>query len=135
MGCNSNPNKPSMSAVVSIRLVSFTFNSSASLIILVPLACVHNSAIIGNSSIAFGTMSPSIRTGFKFGVYLTRIDAVGSDVSVIFKHSIFPSICLTISIIPERVGLMPTLWIVISLPGVISAATIKNAAEEISPGT
>ena len=73
--------------------------------------------------------------GFKLFVYWTLIDAVGSEDSVTLNNSMLPFICSTISIIPERVGLMPTLWIVISLPGEIKAATIKKAAEEISPGT
>ena len=36
---------------------------------------------------------------------------------------------------PLRVGLTPTLRISSSEPGVIRAATMKKAAEEISPGT
>ena len=36
---------------------------------------------------------------------------------------------------PIRVGLIPTLQIVMFELGQINAATIKNAADEISPGT
>ena len=39
------------------------------------------------------------------------------------------------SINPVRVGFNPTSWITICEPGVISAATIRNAAAEISPGS
>ena len=39
------------------------------------------------------------------------------------------------SIIPVLVGLIPTLRMVISESGIIAPRTMKNAAEEMSPGT
>ena len=78
-----------MSAVVSIRFVSFTFNSSAFLIIQEFEACVQSSAITGNSSIALGTKSPLIVTAFKFGCIFTCIDAVGSAPLLTLLNSMF----------------------------------------------
>jgi len=39
------------------------------------------------------------------------------------------------SIIPVLVGLIPTRFILMLAPGITAAATIRKAADEISPGT
>ena len=51
------------------------------------------------------------------------------------SSSMLPPIWRSTSNRPARVGLRPTFSITRSLPGTISAATAKNAAEEGSPGT
>ena len=60
-------------ATASIRLVSLTFNSSASLITVVPWAWVASKAIIGNSSMSFGMIAPSIVTFCKELVAIVKV--------------------------------------------------------------
>ena len=66
----------------------------------------------------------------------TRRSATGSPPSSLaFNNVILAPISWHTFKIPARVSLIPTLFIMISEFGVIRAATIKKAAEEISPGT
>ena len=60
VGVISHPIAFRLSVIVSIRSVSFTFSSAASLMIVVPSACDAMTAIIGISSIRVGIRSPWI---------------------------------------------------------------------------
>ena len=64
------------------------------------------------------------------------MSATGSPHCVlVLSNSKFAPICLQTRKIPSRVGLIPTFLIKSSEPGIKSPAAMKNAAEEISPGT
>ena len=66
----------------------------------------------------------------------TRRSAVGSPgPSVRFKSVTSAPMLRQTRRMPSRVGLTPTLFMRISEPGTISAAAMKKAADEISPGT
>ena len=63
------------------------------------------------------------------------ISAMGSDVSSLEESSISAPIWVSTSSMPALVGLIPTPRIVRAESGTISAAAMKYAAEDISPGT
>ena len=90
---------------------------------------------IGNSSIMLGAIAGSIVIPLSCE-WCTRKSATGSPpTSRAFSSSMLPPIARSTVISPARVGLRPTFSIISSLPGTSSAATMKNAAEEGSPGT
>src|SRR6185369_10643264 len=66
---------------------------------------------------------------------LDILKMMGGDISLLNSREISPPIIFRMSRIPVLVGLIPTPLIRISEPGTISPATMKNAAEEMSPGT
>ena len=67
--------------------------------------------------------------------YRTRIFAVGShNSSCLLVILMSAPISFRIFMTPIRVGFIPIFKRLISEPGQIAAATIKNAAEDISPG-
>ena len=72
------PSFVNSATTVSIRFVSFTFNSCASLITVIPSACVAANAITGISSINLGIISPPISIPFNEDVSIV-IFAAGSD--------------------------------------------------------
>ena len=122
-------------AITVIRSLSFTRNSSASLITVVPDANIAATAKIGTSSINLGIIAPS-NVMPRNWLDRTRRSATGSPVtSRSFKISISAPIICNASRTPVRVGFMPTFSIVKSEPGTIAPATNQNAAELISPGT
>ena len=66
--------------------------------------------------------------------YLTLISPTFSpQISFSSRISISAPICFTTSRITDLVGYSPTLRMIISEFGIISAATIKYAADDISP--
>ena len=131
----STPIFTRLSTVNAIRSDSFTFNSAASLITVSPSANAANSAITGISSINVGMTSPPITVPFNLLVF-TTISAVGSPpLSITFSNVTSAPISLHTRRIPSLVGLIPTFFKRIHEFGVISPATIKKVAEEISPGT
>ena len=79
--------------------------------------------------------SPPITVPFNLLVF-TTISAVGSPpLSITFSNVTSAPISLHTRRIPSLVGLIPTFFKRIHEFGVINPATIKNVAEEISPGT
>ena len=120
-------------ATASIRLVSLTFNSSASRMIVVPVAWVANKAIIGNSSIKRGIIAPPISVAVNWLVFTSKSPEWLASSS--FKIVTEPPMFLITSKIPVRVWFKPTFFRSISLSGTTKPATKKKAAEEISPGT
>ena len=131
----SAPIAPKFSVIIAIRSDSFTRSSCASLIMVCPFAKHAIRAMTGSSSIRVGIISPSTIVPRRLLVF-TRRSATGSPPSSLaFNNVISAPISWHTFKIPARVSLIPTLFIVISEFGVIRAATIKKAAEEISPGT
>ena len=125
VGVISHPIAFRLSVIVSIRSVSFTFSSAASLMIVVPSACDAMTAIIGISSIRVGIRSPWIVVPCRLLVR-TRMSAIGSPPSVrSFKSVMSPPISSQTFKSPARVGLMPTFCTKISESGTSSPAAIK----------
>ena len=92
-------------------------------------------AMTGSSSIRVGIMLPSTTVPWSSLVF-TRRSATGSPPSSrVFNKVMSAPMSWHTFKIPARVSLMPTFLIVISESGVIKPATMKNAAEEMSPGT
>ena len=123
------------SAITAIRSDSFTRNSFAPVNTVRPwaqLAAINNT---GNSSIAKGTKYSGISIPFRLELRIV-ISATGSPPTwVLLLRLISAFINFKISMIPVRVGLIPTCVSVSSLSWLIAAATIKKAADEISAGT
>ena len=135
VGVTSAPIAFRLSVTVSMRSVSLTFSSAASLMTVVPSATAAMTAMTGISSMSVGMMSPSIVVPWSLLVR-TRISAIFSPPSVLsFNKVISPPMSSHTFRIPARVGLMPVFSIRISESGTMSPAAIKYAAEEISPGT
>ena len=89
----------------------------------------------GNSSMLRTTRSPPISIPWS-GAAVSVTSPVGSpNVSLAFEMSMDAPISERMSRIPVRVGFMPTFATVMRDPGTIAAATKRNAAEEISPGS
>ena len=136
-GCISilPPSFVSSFAVVSMRLVSLTRNSAASRIVVAPSAWVAASASNGSSSISLGIVAPPISVPSRADD-LTKMSATGSPpISRWFASVMSAPISCRTSRIPVRVGLTPMSWRTISEWGIRQAATMKKAAEEMSPGT
>ena len=82
-----------------------------------------------------GTSLPETVVPFK-AEYLTLISATGSKPkSLLLNSSISAPMFFNTSMMPVLVGLIPTSLITTSEPSTIDAATRKNAAEDMSPGT
>ena len=125
VGVTSQPIAFRLSVTVSIRSVSLTFSSAASLIIVVPSAMAAITAITGISSIKVGMMSPSIVVPCSLLVR-TRTSAILSPPSVrSLRRVISPPISSHTLKIPARVGLIPTFSTRISESGTISPAAMK----------
>src|SRR5699024_3976203 len=108
-----------------IRSVSLTRNSSASLIVLLPFKNSPRTVKIGISSMSLGISVSLIINGFRLFLYFTRISPYGSPSLFLTVTVILASIILKIVIIPFLVSFNDTFLIVISLPGIITASTIK----------
>ncbi len=122
-------------AMAVILSVSLTRSSRASRMVVRPSARAAATQIAGNSSMARGTTLPEMAIPFKCEER-TRMSATGSPESSRWSSSsICPPMSRRISITPVRVGFTPTFRISSSEPGVVSAATMKKAADEISAGT
>ena len=127
-----NPSSVFMAFILS---VSFTLSSRASLMTVSPSEKQAATARTGSSSIALGITSPLISTPFR-SLDFTSISATGSHPeSEKFTTSISPPMSRRMSITPERRGFTPTFFKRSSESGFMSAATMKNAADDISEGT
>ena len=98
-----------------------------------PWAWVARSAIIGNSSIKRGIISPPISVPLSSEVSTVIVAdlATGSTSDSVIR----PPIDSITSRIPVRVSLMPTFSKTILESGTINPATSQKAALEMSPGT
>ena len=124
----------SSAAMEASRSDSFTRSSAASLMIVFPFPQAAATDMTGISSIALVITSPLIVIPFRPRC-LTLISATGSPAcSRAFSIVISAPISLRTSMMPVRVGFTPTFLIRRSEPGTIAAATMKNAADEISDG-
>ncbi len=129
------PSAARPSAITPIRSLSLTLSSAAPDTVVSPSASAAATNSAGNSSMASGTSSggtvmPCKRAGS------TRRSATGSPpASLWFRNSIRPPIRRRISTSPVRVALTPTLRMSSGEAPAIVAATMKNAADEKSPGT
>ena len=101
---------------------------------MIPSAFAPKIPISGSSSIMNGTVSAVIETAFKLECLTKMSPVISPDSSFEFRISISAPISMTTFRNPVRVGLSPTFLISRSLPSIKSAAVIKNAAEEKSPG-
>ena len=125
VGVMSAPMDLKASVVVSIRFVSLTFNSAASLMIVVPSAQAAMTAIIGISSMSVGINAPSIVVPCSLLVR-TRISARGSPPSSDSLTRVMSApIFLHTSKKPARVLLIPTFFTSSSESKVKSPAAIK----------
>ena len=121
--------------MTSRRLDSLTFNSAASLIMVVPSAKQAITAIMGSSSIRVGMMAPSMTVPWRLLLF-TRMSAVGSpEASCSFIRVMSAPMARQTRRIPSLVGLIPTCRISTSEPGTSRPAARNGAADEISPGT
>ena len=115
---------------------SLTLSSSAPLISVIPSAWVARTHNIGNSSMREGIESFPILTALRSPAVLQRMSATGSpETSLILLNSTTAPISFITSSNPVLVGFIPTPLINTSEPGTITAAAMKNAAEEKSEGT
>ena len=132
VGVISAPMLFSVSATTWIRSVSFTFSSSASRMTVCPLAWVAKSAMMGNSSIKRGIISPLISMPTNSDVSTVIV----ADLAILSTSATlnFPPIAWMTSKMPVRVSLIPTFFKIILEFGTISPATNQKAALEISPG-
>ena len=134
----SSISTPSFNNSVTRHLIlsdSLFLKSPASLTTVLPSACEAKTAITGNSSINLGIISPSIVTAFNSEVFILISPTSSLDSRRLSKISISAPIWTRTSIIPVLVWLSPTFFKIMSEFGTIAAATIKNAADEISPHT
>ena len=131
----SIPSVCNPSAMTAIRSDSFTRSSLAPVNTVRPCAQLAAMNNTGNSSIANGTKCSGISIPFRLELRIV-ISATGSPPTCVSLLKLI-SACINfkISIMPVRVGLIPTCVKVSSLFWLIAAATIKNAAEDISAGT
>ena len=117
-----------------MRSVSFTRSSCAPVIKVSPNAWVAAKTNIGISSTAVGISSDVIVVPCKACVRTIK-SAVGSPSEITLSSSITAPMRRNKRRMPSRVGLTPTPVKRSSLFGTNNAATIQNAADEISPGT
>jgi len=131
----ATPHARSAAAMVAIRSDSLTRNSCAPRATVRPSANAAATNRAGYSSIIDGASSGGTSIAFS-GVWRTIRSATGSPPTRRGCTSLMSApIILSAVSKPVRVGLSPTLPIMISDPGTIDAATMKKAAEEGSPGT
>ena len=125
----------SPSAITEILSVSFTRNSATPGIWVVPSAAAAATDKIGYSSIIEAArMAGTVMA--RNALDRTRISATGSPPSTrSFDRVISPPISCNVRIRPVRCGFIPIAGKVMSLPFVISAATMAKAADDGSRGT
>ncbi len=122
-------------AMADILSDSFTLNSPAPLIIVLPAAKAAATHITGNSSMAGRSSSPLTSVPVRLEVF-TRMSATGSpEMFLTLRVSTTPPIFSSIFKTPVRVGFTPTSLIISSESSVIMAPTMRKAAEDRSPGT
>ena len=125
----------SSAAMVWIRSVSLTRNSSAPVTTVRPWASAAATQKMGNSSIILGTRAASMVTPRSGAVRATRSPTGSPASSLGLTILISAPISPRMSRIPVLAGLRPTLSIRTSESGTKVAPTRKKAAADRSPGT
>ena len=128
------PSWVSPSAILAIRSLSLTRNSSAPRSTVTPSAQAAAMRMAGSSSIARGTSSTGMSIPLSGAERILRSATGSPPTSRSLLDSMSAPMAFRILITPSRVGLMPTCSSTRSDPSAIDAPTIKKAAEDISAG-